>query len=289
MDVRDLAPALLSIGELFDTANALVNDESVKTSVHVRAVEPGCFSIDLQVVQSFWDSTVSILTSKDVTTALTLKGLLIGGAGVSASVGGGLIWLIKKLKGKPIEKAKRIEESMVRISTEEGSLDIPAKLLDLYSDIRVRQATEKVIKPLEKPDIETVAFVENREDIIKIDRENAHYYRSPKIEEKILIEDKRKVAFSIISLTFKEDNKWRLSDGDSQIHATIADRIFLDKVDKNLIRFSKGDILVCEVLYQQKQTADGLKTEHTVEKVIDHIPAKQQLYLDLSITETQDE
>jgi hypothetical protein len=51
----------------------------------------------------------------------------------------------------------------------------------------------------------------------------------------------------------------------------------LHRVDQNIERFSKGDVLVCDVLFEQKQTAKGLVTEHTVEKVIDHTPAPRQL------------
>lgn len=86
---------------------------------------------------------------------------------------------------------------------------------------------------------------------------------------------------------FKEDNKWRLHDGNSQISATIEDKDFLYKVDHQQISFTKGDVLVCQVRVTQTQTGGGLKTEYAVIKVEEHIRSPQQM--DLLIEEPKDD
>ena len=55
------------------------------------------------------------------------------------------------------------------------------------------------------------------------------------------------------------DDKWRLYDGTSTIHAAITDAGFLSRVHNSQISFSKGDVLVCNVRMQQWQTSDGAK------------------------------
>ena len=102
------------------------------------------------------------------------------------------------------------------------------------------------------------------------------------IADVTLIDDTRRSAFSIISLAFKEDNKWRLNDGTNAISAGIEDEDFLARVDANMVSFSKGDILVCDVRVVQKQTDAGLKTEYTVVKVIEHRASARQLPLPLA-------
>jgi len=79
------------------------------------------------------------------------------------------------------------------------------------------------------------------------------------------------------TLAFKDDNKWRLYDGASTIHAAITDAAFLSRVNNSQISFSKRDVLVCNVRMQQWQTSDGAKTEYEVTDVLEHRPAGRQM------------
>ncbi|MEI8396509.1 MAG: site-specific integrase [Rhodospirillaceae bacterium] len=67
----------------------------------------------------------------------------------------------------------------------------------------------------------------------------AERWQTP-IEDDQIVCEERRIAFRIISLAFKEDNKWRLSDGQNQINATIADHGFLERINNNDIAFTKG-------------------------------------------------
>ncbi|WP_319000513.1 hypothetical protein [Burkholderia metallica] len=94
-----------------------------------------------------------------------------------------------------------------------------------------------------------------------------------------ILDEHRKMAFSIVSLACKDDNKWRLYDGTSTIHAAITDAGFLSRVNNSQISFSKGDVLLCNVRMQQWQTSDGAKTEYEVTDVLEHRPAGLQIPL----------
>jgi hypothetical protein len=71
--------------------------------------------------------------------------------------------------------------------------------------------------------------------------------------------------------------RWRLFDGQSGISVLIADEDFIRRVDASEISFSKGDILICEVLIRQVQGPTGLKTTYVVERVLEHKQAARQL------------
>ena len=155
---------------------------------------------------------------------------------------------------------------------------MPLRLLRLYQDLLVRDAAERVVRePLERPGIEQVTFLQDGKPTAEITKEDAPSFVTPEVEEQTLVDDTRRAAYSIISLAFKEDNKWRLHDGHNAIYATINDKEFLRKVDANAASFRKNDVLVCEVRVQQRHTVKGLRTDYIVEKVIEHRPAPRQL------------
>lgn len=272
MDVRDLAPAMLGVGELFDAMNMLLNGEAASVKVNVRAHEPGCFSVVFDIVQSWRDGAMSLLTGDFVTAALNLKELLLGSAG--------LIWWIKRRRGQMPDRVEKLSGNMLRIHYADESFDVPLDLLRLYQDLAVRNALEKVVhKPLQNPGIDLVEFGPRAGPLQQIAKSQAGAFTVPEVAERILVSDTREAAYSIVSLAFKDDNKWRLHDGTSPLSATIEDEEFLRKVNANLIRFAKGDVLICEVEFTQKQGAKGLATESVVKRVKEHIPAPRQLGL----------
>ncbi len=278
MDVRDLAPAMLGLGQLFDAANATLNGESARVRVQVKATEPGCFQITFEVVQTIGEHLVAFLTRDGVTAANNLVGLIIG----VPAVGIGLFGLIKKLRGGNFEKVEPLPDDMIRLTFGDEHVDVPLSLLRLYQNVAVRTAAQRVVEePLKKDGIESFEVRENLELVIRITKQESTYFTKPHIPDEMLLDDIRRSAFSIISLAFKEDNKWRLNDGTNPISATIEDADFLSKVDANLVSFSKGDILLCDVRVVQRQTDTGLRTDYTVVRVVEHRPAARQLPLPL--------
>lgn len=272
MDVRDLAPAMLGVGELFDAMNLSLNGEAAEVKVNVRAHEPGCFSVVFDIVQGWKDGTLAFLSGDVVTSAINLKELLLGA--------GGLIWWIRTRRGKNPDKVERIAGNMLRIHYGDDAFDVPLALLRLYQDLAVRSALEKVVhRPLQRPGIELVEFGDRALPDQQVSADEAEAFRSPDLPEEILVKDVREAAFSIVSLAFKEDNKWRLHDGSNPVSAIIRDEEFLARVDRNQIRFAKGDVLICEVEFTQKRTSKGLTTENIVTRVKRHIAAPRQLNL----------
>ena len=47
MGVKDLAPALLSLGQAFERANTLLNGDRATVNLNIKALSPGSFGISL--------------------------------------------------------------------------------------------------------------------------------------------------------------------------------------------------------------------------------------------------
>lgn len=276
MDVRDLAPALLAVGQLIDAANSTLNRDDAKVSVNVKATRPGSFSISLEIIQSYSQQIAGLFAGTEVTAAANILALLGGGA----MAGKGLLWLIKRLRGCKPDRIERIDPEHVKIAFDGETIVVPLKMIRLYQDLAVRAAAERVVyEPLQREGIDRFIAFKDTDAEFAVTASEADAFKRPEGDEQILLDDVRRSAFSIVSLAFKDDNKWRLHDGNSQISTSIADEDFLRRVDRNEISFAKGDVLICDVRVRQSQTPNGLRTEYTVEKVVEHKHAPRQLTL----------
>lgn len=277
MDVRDLAPALLAAGQLIDAANTVLNGDSAHVRVQVKATDTGSFEIHLQVVQSLGEQLVTMLTGPGVTAAATLATIVFG-----TPIFAGLIAVIRRCRGRKPIRIEKVSDETVRLHLEDEVMEIPMRLLRLYQDLPVRVAAQKLIEdPLKKEGIDTFEVRENKKAFVTVEKTEAAFFAKPEMPEEILLDAVRRSAYSIVSLAFKEDNKWRLNDGSNPISVSMEDIDFLAKVDANQVSFSKGDILICDVRVVQKRTDQGLKTDYTVVKVADHRPGIRQLPLPL--------
>src|SRR3954447_19095251 len=65
MDVGDLAPALLALGDLIKRANATVNGDLAKVNLIVQSdFEHKCFQVSLELVQSILSTISTFLTDE---------------------------------------------------------------------------------------------------------------------------------------------------------------------------------------------------------------------------------
>ena len=274
IDVRDLAPALMALGKAIDAANRVINGDRVPAHINVKATGEGSFEVDLDLVLSGWAAVKGLLLSPDGQAAAMILGLL------GFTLREGLIGLYRWLRGRRIETARQ-EGSLIVITIGDETITVPLEVLRLYQEVAVNQAIGELLDTLENDRIETISFKEHRsapatQVLTKRDRERIVL---PTPVEETVIDETRPMALSIRSLAFQEGNKWRLYDGQNVITATISDPEFLGRVDRSEVRFAKSDVLICMVRTVQKQSSEGLKTEHIVERVVDYRPAPQQIEL----------
>ena len=277
MDVRDLAPALMSLGQLVDRVNVLCNEDKAAVRLDVRALETGSFEIALELSQSLIAQATQFLTGDFVVSAINLKELIFG-AGVTVS---GLWWLYKFLKGRKPDKVERLGDGRVSLTVDGDTHVFPLRLLRLYEDMAVRKAVEDVLRPLDRTGIDSFVVRDSGRIIASTSKEERIYFASQpeKLEDELLSSREYEGVFAIVAPVFKDDNKWRLSDGNTGLNVVIADKDFLERVDSRKESFYKGDLLRCIIQTKQWQTQGGLRTEHEVKKVVEHIQSGIQLNL----------
>jgi hypothetical protein len=282
MDPRELAPALLAMADLLESAARVLYGDKAKIKINVKgSFKTGSFNVDF-VAGVQWLQVVRDIFAGAEATAVANATAILTALGVMGKRG--LFPLLKWLRNRPITRIESLtaesgSSRRARIFVGDEFYDVEAETVDLLRDVAVRKATEQVLAPLGKPGIDTFALGEGSSvNVVVRDTERCSFV-APAPEELLIIDDVRDMAFSIVSLAFKEDNKWRLSDGSSTISATISDTKFLHEVNTDLESFSKGDSLVCRVRVRQWQTSNGTRTEYEVVKVSRHLRAARQISL----------
>lgn len=154
------------------------------------------------------------------------------------------------------------------------------EVIRLYRNSVVRSSLEKVVSPLEQEGIDDFGVVMNGQKVLEIRAQDLPSFSAgvTDADAEVVSDITARKLLQIESLTFKDGNKWRVSDGNATYYVAMEDGAFLAKIDAGE-RFGKGDVLVVDL--RQVQSIEGAKlvTESTIVEVIEHRQPLQQSLL----------
>lgn len=276
MDVRDLAPALLALGGVIEEANYALNKQKAKIAVKVRgSFKTGCFGIELDVVQSVLDQTLSLFKDTGISSAKEIVEYM----GFTASPVMGLIGFLRWLKGRKVNEIVLAENNSVKVVCDDESIIIERSVIELYRHYKLRQALQKVIsEQLEKEGIDTVAFkVGDNPAFMTIEKSERNWFEAPIEEDEILGDSTEDVNLQLVTVVFRDENKWRVSDGQNTFFATVTDSEFLRKVEQAEESFTSGDILRVKLNKKQWLSNGTMKADYRIIEVLEHRGAATQM------------
>ena len=281
MDVRELAPALLALSDMFDAANDVLNGDRAKISLNVKgSFKTGSFGFDLSVAQDIFQSLVNLGNKTEVQSAATIATLL--GFSVIGTVKG-VLQVLKWIKNRKIDRIE-IQDAIANIYIGDDFIKIEENVLRLLKNERIRRAMQDAItKPLEREGIESFGVTDDIEskNIETVFKTDAAFFIAPKPATENLGSTEYETTLQILGITFQDKNKWRFSDGISNtFYADMLDTKFLARIDNHSILFGKGDIIRAKVREVKTLDSTGtMRAERAIVHVIEHRNATPQLKL----------
>lgn len=296
MDVRELAPALVALADLFERTNEILSPSDSKIVLNVKgSFKSGSFGIELSVFHQITDQILTFLQSDYAVSAATLFSIL-GISPIKDFIG--LLPLIKQVAKGRITKATSLDDNRVELmitrkvesrngnyvnsKTETTTVVTDKRVMKLYKDPDIRKAVSRVIyDPLSEPGINEFQLndYKNRE-VLTIREEEKDYFGPLDIETEELKTTETEEFLQIVTVCFRPDNKWRFTRGSETFFADILDKGFLEKVDQEKLRFGKNDLLY--VILRARQFInknDALDVSYSIVKVLDVRKSARQLEL----------
>jgi hypothetical protein len=275
MDVRELSPALLSLGQLLEQANTTLNVGRANVAVRVKAsFQTGCFGIELDVVQTLVQQVQILFSADNVANAkeiLEWIGLLAGPAT-------GLFALLKWLRGRSPQRVVLLDNGSFRVELEGARITVEKQVIELYRNAELRRSIEGVLKPLKTEGINEFAVTNKTqsEKLFRVSLPDLACFSAPETLPEILSEEEIELSLQLVNVVFREDNKWRFCDGSNSFYAHVQDSAFLAKVKSNE-PFTSGDILKARMRRTQSLSGEIMRTEYVLLKVLEHRKAESQL------------
>jgi len=274
MPVSELAPALLALGELFNEASLVAYPDREPASLNIRATSQGSFVVDLAVHSpDAWEQIVQLFSGRAVSALTNLQAIVI-------SATGGFLWLITRLRNRRIASRKRLESGQVRLVLVDGTtIDALREAVDLYDRLRARESAQRIVGPLGRPGIERVRFKTTDEPLV-IEEDDLPAFALAEEEGDILLDREEERVVTLATASVEGKYKWRFSEGDRIITASMADPSFLAKIDEGE-PFRKGDMFRVLMRVVQSDRNGKLHVERTVIRVLQHLPRLEQTQIDV--------
>lgn len=284
MDVRDLAPALLSLGDLIREANNEINGGRSKVNLLVHSdFEHGCFNINFELVQSLLEQVRLFLDDEDVKSAkdiLEWIGMLGGPPAIS------LMLYLKIRKGRRIEDVTEIKDPDktgmvgIRFEGDRNHIEVHQHIYNLGENSRAKRAVIGTLAPLEVEGIDIFESKEEGGEITKIQKDEAKDIKAScgDVDQEIAHEPQEVVAhLRVYSPVFDpQAPRWRFEYGQERIYVDISETtIAKDAIARGGVFI--GETYKVRMTITEHETPTGrFRNEYHILEVLDFIPAFRQ-------------
>ncbi len=268
MDVYQAAANMVAFSDYVVAATHHLYGDGVQVKAEVNAFKEGSFETDL---------TFQVLSFSGA--LLTLSAPHMDGV---VGVVKESLDLFRFLQGRAAAKVERIDNSNnVTVTNVNGNVTIvQTETLTLLMDEKAGKAAGQFVgEALAQPGVQELQITSDGKRVASVSDDEAKFYH-PILEETPIIEQVVQMGLMIETASFREGNKWTMSEGEASLQFTIEDEDFLARIDGGEA-FRKGDVLYCDVRVTQTKVGQKLRIQRAVIRVHSHQSAIEQSQFDL--------
>ena len=236
MPVRDLAPALLALGDLFHEAHAISAPTEAPVELEVRAApRRGSFEVSLHLTTS---DVVNLLTSSEAVAAGTVV-TLVGGVVEPFKL---IKWILARQAVSREDDRSAGTTTYIDQSTN-ISIVVPFLSAELFERPTVRRRARDVVTPLDAPGVEIMKIDTNLGESVEVRESETQAFAAAAENVEPVVDQEFEAVVSVISPSFKPKYRWRVALGDQVIMAKIGAEDFIARIQRHEVAFLEGDAL----------------------------------------------
>jgi len=264
MKAVDVGPAIFGVGKAVGDAARVLYGDDQRIQVDVRAdFEHASFGIEF----------IALATPGGLLSHVSL-GQIADVLGILGFVGvpGGVVWLIKWLKGRRITSAERIGDTYQITTDDHSTTNINYNVYNVFADPGVREGLQAVTEPLSREGVDRLQISSGTGDPVIIEKDEKQYFKAVSLPEEEISVDVGPATLEVVSPVFRDDNSWRFAQSGVSFWAKIADQEFLLRVARHRTLFGRGDALRVEMETRTTRTGADLSYVRTILQVHEHLP-----------------
>ena len=266
MDVRQLAPSLLALADLFVVAHNRVGSPlELPPALEVTAQRDGSLIVDMWLAWAEQRNTLIGIMSSDGASAAANT------AELAAVVIAGLRWVVKRDRVGAEESVDSTAPAQIRVKWADGTeIEAPVAAQRLVESMDFRRLSGRVFEPLRQQGVDEIDLRSgNRHAIIR--REDLRAFNAPPEDPNLISDNTRIMTIRVETLGMNPGNKWRVNDGSGSVWVSVNDLGFVDKMASGEERFAPADVLVVEMRDRQfRDGGSGFVMERSIERVLEH-------------------
>lgn len=270
IDIADLAPALIALGELFEAAHHCLNGRQGEPRVRISAASKSrSFEVDLFLQEDILDvlrTTMGfslLLTPQEVMQSVAgLIAMLKAGWRLGVMTKEGLLGL---LSGGEKDGLTRYEINIFSKNKTE--------IMNVYGDQVVRGSLEKTFNVLDRDDFDSVTLLPAGEEPLRVEKADLPALQAGAIENQEMTPSWVDIELEVRKAAFEPDLAWDFKQGSTNYPAHIEDKNFLERVATRAVGARRGDIYKVRMRVESRITKERkLRMTYFIEKVLRILP-----------------